>query len=70
MKTVNARESSGEIRHLPRSRALLKSSQVAIGEIVRDLLIGKVMFNFVNQAVRNFMIDQLLSTSSQERDTH
>ena len=40
---------------------------MAFAEIVRDNLINKCMFNLVSSELRNFILDQLLVTSPEQR---
>ena len=54
---VNSKEQEGIVRHLPSDCAMLSLTEVAFGEIVRDIVLDKCMFNIVSPAVRNFVLD-------------
>ena len=51
--------------HLPTTRVSFPECHVVFGEVVREL-ISNVTFGFFNAAVRNFIVDSLLT--SKERD--
>ena len=65
---IESKEVTGEVRHIPKGRGNLGDSAMAFGEIVREQLIGKCMFDLVSIGVRNFVIDQILAAESPERD--
>ena len=68
LEEIESKEETGEIRHIPKGRGNLGDSEMAFGEIVREALIGNCMFNFVGIEVRNFVIDQIMTAESQEKD--
>ena len=54
---IEIRESEGSIRHLPRGRGNLTSAEVVFGEVVREAVLQRFMFNLVSPQVRNFVLD-------------
>ena len=53
---------------MPRNRGLLADTEVVFAETIREHVFNKCFFNLVDADLRNYIVDQLLTTSMVNKD--